>query len=91
MRKEDQLLKDLKEESAKKKKKKKKQEEEEEEEAPIANPEDEDDADVQALLAEVGRPPEQASHSAGSAHQDSKSKAYTSKYYGGSSKGWSSK
>ena len=89
MRKEDQLLKDLKEESAKKKKKK--QEEEEEEEAPIANPEDEDDADVQALLAEVGRPPEQASHSAGSAHQDSKSKAYTSKYYGGSSKGWSSK
>ena len=35
--------------------------------------------------------PEQASGSAGSAHQDRKSKADTSKYYGGSSKSWSSK
>ena len=84
-RKEDQLLKELKEESAKKKK------QEEEKEAPIVNPEDEEDADVQALLAEVGKPPEQASSSAGSAHQDRKSEADTSKYYGGSSKGWSSK
>ena len=58
---------------------------------PIADPEEDDDADVQALLAKVGKPPEQASGSAGSAHQDSKSKADTSKYYGGSSKGWSSK
>ena len=49
------------------------------------------DAEVQALLAEVGKPPEQASGSAGSAHQDSKSKAYSSKYHGGSSKGWSNK
>jgi hypothetical protein len=85
-RKEDQLLKELKEESAKKKKK-----QEEEKEAPIVNPEDEEDADVQALLAEVGKPPEQAPSSAGSAHQDRKSEADTSKYYGGSSKGWSSK
>jgi len=86
-RKEEQLSKDLEEESAKKKKK----QEEEEEEAPIADPEEEEDAEVQALLAEVGKPPEQASGSAGSAHQDSKSKAYPSKYYGGSSKGWSNK
>ena len=85
-RKEEQLLKELKEESAKKK-----QKQEEEEAVPIADLEEEDDAEVQALLAEVGKPPEQASGSAGSAHQDSKSKAYTSKYYGGSSKGWSSK
>ena len=84
-RKEEQLSKDLEEESAKKKK------QEEEEEAPIADPEEEEDAEVQALLAEVGKPPEQASGSAGSAHQDSKSKAYPSKYYDGSSKGWSNK
>ena len=84
-RKEEQLSKDLEEESAKKKKP------EEEEEAPIADLEEEEDAEVQALLAEVGKPPEQASGSAGSAHQDSESKAYPSKYYGGSSKGWSNK
>ena len=101
-RKEDQLLKELKEESAKKRKKKKKQKkkktkkkkkkkQEEEKEAPFVNPEDEEDAEVQALLAEVGKPPEQASGSAGSAHQDRKSKADTSKYYGGSSKSWSCK
>ena len=85
-RKEEQILKDLKEESAKKKKK-----QEEEEAVPIADLEEEEDAEVQALLAEVGKPPEQASGSAGSAHQDSKSKAYPSKYHGGSSKGWSNK
>ena len=96
-RKEDQLLKELKEESAKKKKEKKKKKkekkkkQEEEKEAPFVNPEDEEDAEVQALLAEVGKPPEQASGSAGSAHQDRKSKADTSKYYGGSSKSWSNK
>ena len=58
---------------------------------PIADLEEDEDAEVQALLAEVGKPPEQASGSAGSAHQDSKSKAYSSKYHGGSPKGWSSK
>ncbi|CAL1130380.1 unnamed protein product [Cladocopium goreaui] len=73
------------------KKKKKKKKQEEEKEAPFVNPEDEEDAEVQALLAEVGKPPEQASGSAGSAHQDRKSKADTSKYYGGSSKSWSCK
>ena len=85
-RKEEQLLKELKEESAKKK-----QKPEEEEAVPIADLEEDEDAEVQALLAEVGKPPEQASGSAGSAHQDSKSKAYSSKYHGGSSKDWSSK
>ena len=86
-RKEGQLLKELKEESAKKKQKP----EEEEEAVPSEDLEEDDDAEVQALLAEVGKTPEQASGSAGSAHQDSKSKAYSSKYHGGSSKGWSNK
>ena len=54
---------ETKEESAKKKKKKKKKkkQDEEEEEAPMDNPEeDEEDAEVQALLAEVGKPSGQA-------------------------------
>jgi hypothetical protein len=85
-RKEEQLLKELKEESAKKK-----QKPEEEEAVPIADLEEDEDAEVQALLAEVGKPPEQASGSADSAHQDSKPSTYSSKYYGGASKGWSSK
>ena len=85
-KKEDQLLKELKEESAKKKKK-----QEEKKEKPIVTPEEQEEAEVQALLAEVGKPSEKASGSAGSAHQDRWSKAGTSKYYGGSSKGWSSK
>jgi len=83
---------ETKEESAKKKKKKKKKQDEEEEEAPMDNPEeDEEDAEVQALLAEVGKPSGQDSGSAGSARQDRKFKADTSKRYGGSSKSWSSK
>ena len=86
-RKEDQLLKELKEESAKKKKKR----QEEKKEKPIVTPEDEEEAEVQALLAEVGKSSGQASGSAGSAHQDRQSMADTSKYYGGSSKSWSSK
>ena len=91
-KKEDQLLKELKEESAKKKKKKKKKKKQEEKkEKPIVTPEEQEEAEVQALLAEVGKPSEKASGSAGSAHQDRWSKADTSKYYGGSSKGWSSK
>ena len=84
-RKEDQLLKELKEESAKKKK------QEEKKEKPIFTPEEKEEADVQALLAEVEKSSGQASAIAGSAHRDCRSMADTSKWHGEGSKHWPSK